>query len=89
MAVTTEKKKEIIQNFGGSPQNTGKTEVQVAIMTEDINALSGHLKTHPKDNHSRRGLLAIVNKRRRLLHYLKKNEIERYRAIIKTLELRR
>jgi len=89
LAVTTEKKKEIVQAFGGNAQNTGKTEVQVAIMTEDINALSGHLKTHPKDNHSRRGLMAIVNKRRSLLDYLKKTEIERYREIIKTLKLRR
>jgi small subunit ribosomal protein S15 len=89
LRVLAEKKKEIVTKFGGNPKNTGKTDVQVAILTEKINALSEHLKIHKKDNHSRRGLIAMVNKRRRLLQYLQRKDIERYRGILKELNIRR
>jgi small subunit ribosomal protein S15 len=89
LQVQSEKKKELIKKHGGSIANTGKTEVQVAILTEKINALSDHLKDHLKDHHSRRGLLTMVNKRRRLLKYLQDTDIARYRAIIKELNIRR
>ena len=89
MRVVAEKKKELVVKFGGSPKNTGKTDVQVAILTERINALSEHLKDHMKDNHSRRGLIAMVNKRRRLLQYLQRKDVERYRTLIKELNIRR
>lgn len=89
MKVTVEKKKELAVKFGGSAQNTGKTEVQVAIITEKINHLSEHLKEHDQDNHSRRGLIMMVNKRRSLLQYLHNKDIERYRAVIKELNIRR
>jgi len=89
LKVTAEKKKEIVEKHGGSEQNTGKTEVQVAILTEEINALSEHLKEHLKDHHSRRGLIMKVNKRRSLLQYLQRKDVERYRTIIKELNIRR
>ncbi|MFH0920360.1 MAG: 30S ribosomal protein S15 [Fibrobacterota bacterium] len=89
MQVQTEKKREIVKKHGGSAVNTGKTEVQIAILTEKINMLSEHLKDHRKDHHSRRGLLTMVNKRRHLLKYLQDTGIERYRAIIKELNIRR
>ena len=69
--------------------DTGSPEVQIAILTERINHLTGHLKTNKKDNHSRRGLLTMVGRRRRMLDYVKKNDVERYRAIIAKLGLRR
>ena len=89
MPVLAEKKTELVVKHGGNAKNTGKTEVQVAILTEEINMLSEHLKTHKKDNHSRRGLLAMVNKRRTLLKYLQRKDIESYRALIKELNIRR
>ncbi len=89
MKVIAEKKKELVVKFGGNPKNTGKTDVQVAILTEKINALSEHLKEHKKDNHSRRGLLSMVNKRRSLLQYLQRKDVERYRTLIKELNIRR
>jgi small subunit ribosomal protein S15 len=82
-------KAEIIQKFGGSTANTGKPEVQIAILTARVNELTQHLLTHKKDNHSRRGLIMMVSKRRRLLNYLYKNEISRYRQVIADLSLRK
>ena len=85
----SERKKEIIAEFGSNDTDTGSTEVQVALLTNDINDLTEHVKVHKKDHHSRRGLLMKVGKRRRLLNYLKKEDVERYRALIKKLGLRR
>jgi small subunit ribosomal protein S15 len=87
--VTNERKAELAQQFGGSEKNTGKTEVQIAITTEHINALSKHLETHKKDNHSRRGLLKLVGHRRKLLAYLQSNDITRYRSVVAALSLRK
>jgi small subunit ribosomal protein S15 len=70
MTLTVEKKAELIERFGDSPKDTGKTEVQVALLTERINQLTDHLRTHKKDHHSRRGLLMLVGRRRRFLNYL-------------------
>lgn len=89
MALTKEDKQELINKFGKSAGDTGKTEVQVAILTEKIKYLTDHLKTHKKDHHSRRGLLKLVGQRRRLLRYLTKKDVMRYRAVIKELGLRR
>jgi len=89
MAVTKEKKAELVEQFGGAAGNTGSTEAQIAILTERINDLTKHFKTHKKDHHGRRGLLMLVGKRRRLLDYLKDNDIEKYRALIKELGIRR
>ena len=87
--ITKEKKQELIDQFGKDTNDTGTAEVQIAIFTERIAALTDHLKTHPKDHSTRRGLLRLVGKRRRLLNYLHDNEIERYRTIIEQLGLRR
>jgi small subunit ribosomal protein S15 len=87
--VSSARKAELAQQHGGSTTNTGKPEVQIAILTEHINALSGHLDTHKKDNHSRRGLLQLVGQRRKLLAYLQNNDIMRYRAIVAALSLRK
>lgn len=84
-----ERKLEIIKEFGKSEADTGSTEVQVALLSERITELTAHLKVHKKDHHSRRGLLMMVGQRRGLLNYLQKQDIERYRAIIKKLGLRR
>ncbi|KUK10525.1 MAG: 30S ribosomal protein S15 [Clostridia bacterium 41_269] len=84
-----EKKSEIIEKFRLHENDTGSPEVQIAILTERIEQLSEHLKVHKKDHHSRRGLLKMVGQRRRLLNYLKNKDIERYRAIISKLNLRR
>jgi small subunit ribosomal protein S15 len=89
MAVTTEKKSELISRFGKDARDTGKAEVQIAILTERIRELTGHAKLHPKDYNSKRGLLMLVGQRRRLLDYLKARDIERYRVIIGDLGLRR
>jgi len=89
MSVTAEKKQEIIQDNARDNGDTGSPEVQVAILTERINALTSHFKEHHKDNHSRRGLLAMVNKRRSLLDYLKRKDVERYNALIQKLGLRK
>ena len=89
MSVTAEKKQEIISSNARDPQDTGSPEVQVAILTERIRNLTEHFKDHHKDNHSRRGLLMMVNKRRTLLAYLKKKDVERYNALIQKLGLRK
>ena len=89
MRVLSERKKELVVKYGGAAKNTGKTEVQIAILTEEINALSVHLKVHAKDHHSRRGLLTMVNKRRRLQQYLQRKDVERYRSLLKELNIRR
>jgi len=83
-----EEKAEIIDQFRLHDGDTGSPEVQIAILTKRISGLTEHLKEHKKDNHSRRGLLMLVGQRRRLLNYLKANDVERYRAIIKKLKLR-
>lgn len=89
MPLTTEKIREITREFGSTPEDTGRAEVQIAILTTHINELTEHLKAHDKDHHSRRGLLKMVGRRRRLLDYLAKENITRYRAIIDKLNLRR
>lgn len=89
MSVTAEKKTEIIQDNARQSGDTGSPEVQVAILTERIRNLTEHFKDHHKDNHSRRGLLMMVNKRRSLLAYLKKKDVERYNALIQKLGLRK
>lgn len=83
------RKQEIIVKHGRHEGDTGSPEVQIALLTERINSLTDHLRTHKKDHHSRRGLLMMVGQRRGLLNYLTKQDIERYRAIIKELGLRR
>jgi small subunit ribosomal protein S15 len=89
MSVTAERKSAIITDNARSDGDTGSPEVQVAILTERIANLTEHFKTHAKDNHSRRGLLMLVNKRRSLLDYLKKKDAERYNALISKLGLRK
>jgi small subunit ribosomal protein S15 len=89
MSVTAEKKQEIIKDNAQAKGDTGSPEVQVAILTERIRNLTEHFKDHHKDNHSRRGLLAMVNKRRSLLDYLKRKDVERYNALIQKLGLRK
>ena len=89
MTVTAEKKQEIIKDNAQASGDTGSPEVQVAILTERIRNLTEHFKDHHKDNHSRRGLLMMVNKRRTLLAYLKKKDVERYNALIQKLGLRK
>jgi small subunit ribosomal protein S15 len=89
MTVTAEKKQEIIKDNARDKTDTGSPEVQVAILTERIRNLTEHFKDHHKDNHSRRGLLMMVNKRRSLLAYLKKKDVERYNALIQKLGLRK
>ena len=87
--MTKERKQEIIATYGMHEGDTGSPEVQIAILTERINHLNEHLKMHKKDHHSRRGLLMMVGKRRGLLNYLMKKDIERYRAVIEKLGLRK
>ena len=89
MSVTPEKKQEIITDNAVGKGDTGSPEVQVAILTERIRNLTEHFKGHHKDNHSRRGLLKMVNKRRSLLAYLKKKDVERYNSLIQKLGLRK
>ncbi len=89
MTMTQERKQELITKFGTSPTDTGKTEVQVALLTERINELTEHLRSHSKDHHSRRGLLMLVGRRRRFLNYLQSTDLERYRTLIRELGLRR
>ncbi|MBE0645202.1 MAG: 30S ribosomal protein S15 [Bacteroidetes bacterium] len=89
MPLTSERKQELIKKFGGNEKDSGKAEVQIAILTETINGLSPHFDQNKKDHHSRRGLLKMVGKRRRLLAYLQKVDITRYRSIVKDLELRK
>jgi small subunit ribosomal protein S15 len=87
--VTKERKLEIIQQHGGSATNTGKPEVQIALLTEHINLLSQHCEQNKKDHHSRRGLIMMVAKRKNLLSYLAKNDVQRYRSVLAALGLRK
>ena len=89
MTLTVDRKREIVERFGKSAEDTGSTEVQVALLTERINGLTEHLRDHSKDHHSRRGLLMLVGQRRRLLNYLRRSDLDRYRALIGELGLRR
>jgi len=89
MSVTAERKQKLIKDNARGSGDTGSPEVQVAILTERINNLTEHFKTHAKDNHSRRGLLMLVNKRRSLLDYLRREDQERYNALIAKLGLRK
>jgi small subunit ribosomal protein S15 len=89
MSITTERKSALIQEHGRGGEDTGSPEVQIAILTERITNLTEHFKTHAKDNHSRRGLLMMVNKRRSLLDYLKREDATRYTDLIAKLGLRK
>jgi small subunit ribosomal protein S15 len=89
MTMTAERKVALVKEYATKPGDTGSPEVQVAILTERINYLTDHFKTHKKDNHSRRGLLTMVSKRRSLLDYLKRIDEQRYQTLIKRLEIRR
>lgn len=89
MPLDTAVKKQIVDEFGADENDTGSTEVQVALLSRRIDDLTKHLKTHKHDHHSRRGLLLLVGQRRRLLKYLRKKDIERYRSLIQRLGLRR
>ena len=89
MTLTTEKKKEVIEKYKTSNDDTGSANVQVALLSEKIDSLSNHFKTHKKDNHSRRGLLMMVNKRRKLLDYMKNKNLTAYKKLISDLGLRK
>jgi small subunit ribosomal protein S15 len=89
LSLTKEKKTEVIGKFASHEGDTGSPEVQVALLTARINDLTEHLRAHSKDHHSRRGLLMLVGQRRRLLNYLNRHDVERYRSIVQELGLRR
>ncbi len=89
MTLTVEAKRDIVQKYGRDEADTGSAEVQIALLTARINDLTRHLQEHRKDHHSRRGLLMLVGKRRRLLKYLQRADIDRYRQLIQELGLRR
>ena len=89
MPLTKEAKLEIVRKHGRSETDTGSSQVQIALLTRRINELTEHLRSHPHDHHSRRGLLKLVGRRRRLLNYLQRKDLEGYRALIKELGLRR
>ena len=89
MSLTIEQKREIVEKHGRGENDTGSAEVQIALLSARINELTEHLREHKKDHHSRRGLLMLVGKRRRLLGYLQRTDLDRYRALIKELGLRR
>jgi small subunit ribosomal protein S15 len=89
MTLTQERKAELTQQFGKDERDTGNTRVQVALLTERINQLTSHLRSHGKDHHSRRGLLMLVGRRRRLLNYMQRSDLDGYRELIKELGLRR
>ncbi len=89
MSITKEQKTELIEKFGGSAENSGSVEAQIAIITARINDLTGHLSENKKDHSSRRGLLKLVGKRRRLLNYYKNEDIVKYRELIKELGIRK
>lgn len=89
MALTVRQKQNLIKEFKLHEKDTGSVEVQISILTKQINELTSHLKTHPKDNHSRRGLLKMVGKRKRLLDYLSKNNNKSYTSLIKKLGLKK
>lgn len=87
--MTKEEKLDLVKKFGANEKDSGKAEVQIALLTKRINDLTDHFNAHKKDHHSRRGLMMMVGKRRRLLDYLMSTEIERYRKIIKELNIRK
>ena len=89
MALTKEEKQKIVKNYARNEKDTGSTEIQIAILTQEINDLTEHLKVHTHDYHSKRGLLMKVGKRRSKLNYLMKNDIQKYREVIKKLGLRK
>ncbi len=89
MAITQEQKAELVEQFGTNKKDTGKTEVQVAILNKDIKMLTEHLQKNPKDHHGKRGLFFKVSKRKQLLKYLQKIDLDRYRKVIETLGLRK
>ncbi len=89
MTLTTENKKDVINRFKLHEVDTGSPEVQIALLTQRITYLTEHVKTHAKDHHSRRGLLILVGRRRRLLNYVKSKDLKRYQTLIESLELRR
>lgn len=89
MAISQERKNELIKEYRTHETDTGSPEVQIAVLTAEITALNDHLRTHKKDHHSRRGLLKMVGRRRHLLNYLRENDIQRYRELIKSLGIRR
>jgi small subunit ribosomal protein S15 len=89
MTITTERKQEVMKEYGAKSGDTGSPEVQVAVLSERITNLTEHFKTHVKDNHSRRGLIKLVSTRRRLLDYIKAKDAKRYEALIGRLGLRR
>ena len=89
MNLSKEEKQEIINKFGDNEKDSGKAEVQIALLTARINKLTAHFEEHKKDHHSRRGLLMMVGQRRRLLEYITRKDVERYRSIIKELKLRK
>ena len=89
MALTKEQTAALVKKFGKNENDTGSTEVQIAILTAEIKNLTAHLKVHVKDNHSRRGLLKMVGSRRSLLNYLLKNDVKKYREVVKELGLRK
>ena len=89
MTLTQEDKREVVERFGKDANDTGATEVQIALLTRRINELTEHLREHKHDHHSRRGLLMLVGRRRRFLNYLQKKDLERYRSLIRELGLRR
>jgi small subunit ribosomal protein S15 len=89
MGVASERKREIVSQFGASAADTGSAKVQIALLTEQINSLTEHLRGHVKDHHSRVGLLRLVGRRRRLLAYLQSSDLEGYRSLVRELGLRK
>ena len=89
MPLTKDRKQKVVKKYGKNPKDTGNTEVQIALLTERINDLTEHLRKHDKDHHTRYGLLKLVGKRRALLNYLMKTDIETYRSLIKKLKIRK
>ena len=88
LSITKERTAELVAEYGNGPADSGNVEVQVAILTERIRNLTEHLKVHKKDNHTRRGLMKLIGKRRGLLKYIKKRDIEQYRSLVKRLGIR-
>ena len=89
MPLTKEQKSEVVSQYGKNPKDTGRTEAQIALLTERIKQLTGHFETHPKDHSSRRGLLKLVGQRRRLLNYLTERDLDAYRGLIQKLGIRK
>jgi small subunit ribosomal protein S15 len=89
MTITAQRRRELVSRFGASESDTGTTQVQVALLTDRINDLTEHLRSHAKDHHSRRGLLKMVGRRRRLLRYLQRADLDGYRTLVRELGLRR